>query len=649
MSRDLDSEQPGEYVRALAEHIDTQWAPQRIPDEKHVAMYWNEHGINAPDTKKKGRNRTWDPVRMSTGEAAREIELIQSFYGQAATLGVHWLGEGSRAADKDEFGLNEMIDTLNPSYDSPRQTRNWQMVTLGRGISFIVAGKDYYWDFPQRPPGTDETEWAKILREWRRMAPIPVIWKALPAQSTFPAYFSSIDDEVLSTQTMTWHELADIFSEDEYSPVAPDKDDKKAWHEKITLGIYSNRKQLQYFAMEEHKGWGIGKFRVGAGKSEHQLRSIEHGLERSAIRIHPGKVSGIKEPGKYWLSAIHFSADHIQDADEQMSYAATAAKGAALPPLKAWLHKQTNGDGSQGVRDVLGQMDMAILNPGDPAGNVAKEDIQGVFQPNLTKDPLGLGQWALGRAERESGTSSALEGDLDFTGPAWSANFAAEKAVAKAALLTENVVHADVEDGEQIMRALRAFGEPFTIPVGEDKERTITVEPKKLEGWEAVLKGKYAPRVMMNKRAEEQLAIAGMIQVAENNLPFPPPDFFAERLSIEQPLEAFKRTLKWKFLQSDEMTAALMKQIQEEAQVEIAQDEGMSIEELQGVFPRLPPEAQAAIMERLRGNGAGPPGAGAGAGGGGPTGLGAGDANSLMKAAVPFGRAAGGPDPTKAL
>ena len=61
-------------------------------------------------------------------------------------------------------------------------------------------------------------------------------------------------------------------------------------------------------------------------------------------------------------------------------------------------------------------------------------------------------------------------------------------------------------------------------------------------------------------------------------------------LHIEDPLEEFERAEKWRFLMSKEMRQSRMAHLLREAQVELDNDEGMSMAELeslvqQGVVP----------------------------------------------------------------
>ena len=235
-------------------------------------------------------------------------------------------------------------------------------------------------------------------------------------------------------------------------------------------------------------------------------------------------------------------------------------------------------------------------------------------------------------------------------GPAWSANFSAELSKGKLSLLTQNIALADVDAAESIIRAVRAFDQPFPLTIGQDKEDRIMVNPRELDDWEAVLVADYKPRLPMNQRADEALYIQMMIQANAQGLPFPSPEWTAEKLGIEQPMEEFKRTLKWSLLNGPESRAALMKRIMEEAEIELSAQEEMTPQEVMEFVQKLSPEEQAqfepliqVLLQRLQGGGAPSPN------GNGATGVTSPDLQGAVRAGAAFSTAPGGPSPTEVI
>ncbi len=409
--RDLSDKPDKEYILDLAAHIDSDWFPiQSKIDKRHKKLFWNEHDVKTTNTKDAERVSQMEPEIVTSGEAAREVNLAMSFYARPAPLGLNWIGEGSRSGDKDEYVINEIVDVLNPASYSPRRQRVLSQILLGRGIDFILDGRSAWWDFPDvdSVKGLDAKE--AMLKEWRRVNPVPISWMNLPAENTFPAGLSTIDDEVLSRLDMSWYDLMEIFSEEEFKSSGATLPDRKDFGKEVTLGIYSNREYVEYVLFLDNTNSGHSSGGSDGGKKIYQLRSIHHEMGRSAIRILPG-ITGVREVGKYWISLLHHTAYIIEQADHLLSLGATGGKSGVQPAMLAWLHEQTGdamGAGQKNERRLNKQGDFYLLDPGDPTQGREREDIKALFTANSDPTMLQMASDLLALAGRMTHTSSAI-------------------------------------------------------------------------------------------------------------------------------------------------------------------------------------------------------------------------------------------------
>lgn len=634
MPRDLNKAPLADYIHELELHIREFWAPQRVIDQEILDLVWDEHAIAVPDTKNKKRTRQIVPERMTSGEGARIVDLISSFYVFPAALKATWLGEGTKKeqqSDDIEIALSEVRNILDKPTDSPRAAQRRDLVVLGRATGLIVKGDAYWWDFPQKRSDETDAEWTKRHAAWKQEAPIPVWWQHLPAASTFPSSFGTADDEMLSTMAMTWYQLNEIFSADELRKASM-PEDQKSWRRRVTLAIHSNRAFLTYAVLQ------IPNDGFLPGKKNLIVRQIEHKMGRSAIRLWNGMTSGQKEPGKYWLSVLHSSRKLILAADTRLSEAATASKYDSKPALKWW--KNTDEDSARSDNELISEGDVVFLDPGDRAQGRDKEDIQPLIQPQFAEKTLTLAQFALEKAARLSGAFESLEGGFGPSGqPAWSRNFSAELAKGKLTPLTDGVVAMDLDIFDSIRRAIIAFDETVSLHAETGAMKLV---PENLKGWGVGLKGEYKLRIPINKRADYDLGMSLMAQRDATGAIGPSDRWILEELfGINQPMEMFKETLRWDFLKSDEMKRRLLKTMLDEADVELAaEDEGMAIEQVQALEEQglLPPGATEAM---LQGTGGRPSEAGAIRTNGGVSP----QTRGGLRASVPMSVPPGGPQP----
>ena len=620
MPSDLDQAPTAEYVRELHDWNKNHWAKQITLDKTLVDLYFDEHAIPTPDTDDPNRKNRIEPERMSTGEAARVVDTITNFFVQPASIGLMWLGKGKSPAAHDdmEIGLAEVRDQLNPVIDSPRASTVFQKVLLGRSAEMFLPGDKAWWNFPKfRQDGYENESNEAFMereKEWRRRAPVPIFWKALPAESTFPASLGRIDEEVLSTVETTWAELLGIFSREELGDLLPKE--RQDWNQKATLGTYANRKFVSHVVL------GSGE----DTKSPHRIiREVEHKMGRCAIRILPGRTTAWREPGKHWRSVLFPVLKLLEGLDKRMSEAATASKFSSLPVLKAKLNQSDEEDNDFLEKVINGDIiELSAGGDGLPA-----EDIEALFMPPYGEKTIALAGFLQDRIERMTGATEAIEGSFGPSGqPAWNRNFTAELAKSFQAPLTDRIIASDIDNMEMVMRAVDSFGEDIVLQRHGDEPGAITLKAKGIMDWAPKLKGDYQLSTVVNQRADFDLGMSLLERADAISAPMSP-EFIASKFwGMEQPLVEWKKKLVWDFIRSPELRKWQMDKLLEEADVGLAEDEGMSLEEFEQIAAQgnIPEPALSTIRQKA-GGGVNPQTQGA------------------IQAGAPFSRGPGGPKP----
>ncbi len=624
---DLLDQQPPEYHRQLLEHNQKFWQVQFDLDDLLLKVVEDEHHIEAPDTAKKTRKRRIKPERFSTDEGRREVNLITSLYPHVATIGLRYTGSGSKSQavpDRIEVALNMALDQLNPATDSPALRNVWWMVVLGRAADMMVPGDSYYWDFPEHPEGESEDDWADKYQKWQHSGPIPVAYMDLPPQSTFPPGFGAINDEILSTQVISLHELKKIFGDRDLDGKVHGSTEPWSTY---TLGIYANKNWIQYVLMGEGKqGYGVGPVRVGAQPPKDEIiRSVEHKQGRVAIRIHPGAVTGRKEPGYYWRSSIALNS--ILTADKLMTWAGNAAKFDVLPILKAWLNADLEGQGAR--KDDAGweEGDVIPLSPGDETGQ-GKEDVEALHQPRHGEKTMGLAQLHLDRAARSSGATEALEGIIVPSAAAWSVNYSSEQARRMHSGLTTGIAQMYRDNSESLIRSIATFGEKIPLGRNNDLKSEIYLDPTELNEYEAFIKTEFKPKLPQNRRADFDLAMSMAERAKAAGIPVSWPWIAQELMGIEQPYIMFREAVTWWNLTSPPVLEAMNRHWLEEAEIDLGGEEGLTVQELLSGYLDIPPDLKQLM-------------AGAQNGGGGVNP----QTRGAIRAGAPFSARPGGPGP----
>ena len=631
-----------EHIRELFEHNGKVWGAQTDIDKVLLDLYFQDFKILLPDTKNEKRRRQFDTERVKLAEATRIVDLISSFYVEPPYVGVRSSGQGPRGptvSDDLELGLNEVVDQLNPPAAGmgPYQVGVEQQNLLGRKAEIILPGDKYWWDFPYRQAGELEDAWWDRYGDWERHAPIPILWQDLPAESTFPPSFGSMDEELLSTTEHTWAELKRIFSEKELSSVK--RDDRATDYDSYTLATYSDKKYVVWAVLEGGEERNVGPVSFGhRPTADSVVRALEHKMGRTAIRLLPGMTTGRKEPGKYWKSSLYAVVDLIAVAERMASLLFTSEKLRVLPTTIARLRNvNTDGEGAQARIQQMEESDIWALDIGDSDNK--PETMEPFAQPTSAAEAASfLSSW-LNRIGTISHTPPVLQGELRTSGTAWEVNFTAETARGGLSGLTKAVGAAHLDSIEGIMRAVAAFGENVRLTRFEDdKMKNIVLVPEQMEQYQAVLKGEFQAKVPMNERAD--FALFGQLAPVAQEFGIPSIPWLAEKLlKIERPQHMFRDQLVWKIMTSEPIQNALGADILKEALVLVNEGEEMAEPAAQQLLASLPEPLRSAVAQQLQMGGAQQ----AQAGPRGGNGIRSGDLQSLRQSATT--RQPGGPRP----
>lgn len=644
-SSPFDDEPTLDHIRTCYQTIlrDSGVSAQRKIDEELLRFYFDEHAIPVPNTAGRDRSRRIDPERLSVQEAPRAIDQIVSYYPQWPTLGAQFTGSGSFSETRIEQAgraLNEMFDQLNPAVGDQPWTEGvfWQAL-LGRSADLVLSGEQYYWDFPFKREDETEEEARERRQEWRRNAPLPMVWYTLPPQNTFPSSLGAVNDEVISWQIMSGQEVADIFGPGSVETFEPSNH---------TVVIYSNRRWIAFALLADRPTGGFAGSPLGARFEDRWLREPqEHGLGRSAIRIIPGMTTGRREYPYLWKSLLWTSRSLIKAADRLASIVATGARFDAFPLLAAKVRASSDGKGSKGQIEMSEEGDILFLDAGD--GTTPAEDIKGVFQPQFGQHARELLVWVVDRIARNVGATEAMEGIFGPSGQsAWARNYSAEMARNKLRPFTSAVIGRALDIAETLSLAVISFDEPVVLAKLDEqgnRKGDIVLQPDDLRKVRPILKGEYKVQIPVNRRADLSLAVDMLLKAKKGGIIIDPKMVYEELMGVEDFWsQVYHDWLELEYMTSDEVRRAQLADIAAKFEANVARQKGMSVEELDQLAQsgRLPPLAVQLLRQLAqakqrgaatrRGNGALP---------GGLTP----EAQGAIRAGAPLSTPAGGPLP----
>ena len=604
MPRDYDSPPAPEYLGEFYQHLQKYWSKQFTEDEENDLFYWDEQKVDAKDTKSPDRLFVREPERMTSQEAPRIVDVIASLFPDPPQIGARWMGEKARrpstVEDVVEKPMNQIVALLNRDGYGPWFEQRTHLVKYGRSARLIVHGGDdhaagYWSNFPYKAEEEMEADWRKKHGSWWRKAPIPILWLALDPRRTFPATFGSMEDEVLTWWKVSMYELGEMF--EEYGDVSHEN-----WEKSAVLVCHANRRYLTYGVIESSEGMGVGSVRWGGGKLQPRIMGepIEHKQSRCPIRILPGLVSGEREPGKYWMSALRHVRELIRHMDRRLSDRATAAHTTAEPMFKLGVSKNSPLFPGHPDHEKFRNSDALPVDPGDPSQGRPAESIDPLYIPPFGREDMELIQYIGGQVRAISATPAVLEGTLPVQDiAAWTINFISELTTGRHRPMALAIVQMTLDAAEGIQEAAIAFDDEFPV-AGPADEDVLTLDPKALRDWRWMLKGDYRAKTPSNRRADLDMAVKMEMMIIQNNLPFPNIEKVGELIGEDQPWDSFKTNMTWKIATSDEMIQVLIDQIKKELELddeEVSPEEAMQLAQSGQVSPAM---AQV-IMRRMGG------------------------------------------------
>jgi len=480
----------------------------------------------------------------------------------------------------------------------------WNQVVLGRSPELLVAGNKYYHDMPEKRADESNVEWYERYQKWGRGGPLPLVWQALPAESTFSPSIGS-DEQALSTVKSTWYELMSTFTEAELAGVLPEKKDR--WKE-VTTFIYANTKWIAYGILATEAGVSFGPLEFGTKTKEYVLRTIEHGMNRCPIYTLAGHTTADKTPGKYYKGVLYDVRELIVAMDKRASEAATGSKYAMLPIFKRWL--QNRGQDSEGSEADVEQMfmgDVIDLNAAD--GELGPENMEPLYIPNFgikTIEQVGLLRAICAQL---SGATDQLEGAAGPTNQAaWARHQIVGLATNHFKPTTSSVQAGDIRRFEMLIEALAVHGQDISLNPRGTKDSAIYLETKDLRNWAPYMTTAFRLQIDRNRLGMIDMGMGLLERNKQGNHGLDPAWIKQEFMEIDNPALQMERALTWQLLESDVVTAKREKDLLKEVDIATGQDEAMTLEQLQQ--SGLPQNVIQAVMQSaVPGAGPGQPGA----------------------------------------
>ncbi len=591
---DLDGPATAGHIREFKNFVDTDSGirKQSTLDQELLDRYFAENEFDLDDTANEQRKRRVQPERFEAGEAARIVDLTTSFYMTMPLLQMKRLlaERSATAAEIAGIAVNEGLDQLNDIIDTPWAAMVFDKVLLGRSADLIVSGHTYYDDFPWIGDDEPEGEWKKREALWRRRAPLPITWQHLNTEETWPASLATIRDEVISIKKVTWGDMLDMFSKSDLKDLPVPEPEDAEWFEEQDLAVYSNRFELAYAWMAPHKS---GLFRYhGAGFAgefkDKIIRTVEHGMGRSAIRITPG-VTSKREWGKYWRSILFPIRGLLDQVDRLGSRASTAAKFDAYPLMQEHINLSGIGDDGSGAtseNEEDWEGDVRVYDAGDSISGRGREGMSPVFQPQHGDTTRELFILALDRCGQISGATEALEGKVQANTAAWSHNWSSEMAKNKLMPLTLALIDGAIDLGEAVIKATEVFGEriPLMSPEGAG---TVWLDPDKLSDLAPSLAGNWEPKIPINWRADLETMMDLIERAGVTG--FPSQIWLADKLGgIPNFWQHYQENFEVSAMIDPEIRKMQLQVIRDRFEVALATDEGMTPEEFEAIAHLLP-------------------------------------------------------------
>jgi hypothetical protein len=270
----------------------------------------------------------------------------------------------------------------------------------------------------------------------------------------------------------------------------------------------------------------------------------------------------------------------IPQLDRRTSEAATASRLTVLPLLVFAANQAADDEPGARIKRLM-EGDILEVSAGNPQDGMPPESLKALHVPPMGRENMALAELQRNAIRDLTGANEALTGGVQVASmPAWSLNQITEQAKSANKELALALIAARIDHTEMLMRCVEAFGELIELVRHDDKGGSLTLDPEDMSSFEPVLKGEYRLQTPVNQIAMIQTAISTMQAIAPGE-PLPIDLFYImeEFLNIEQPHDMMKRSEVTRFLLSPKMRAFREKILLEEADVDLADDEGMAVEE----------------------------------------------------------------------
>ena len=441
-----------------------------------------------------------------------------------------------RKADNSELWLEEAIDQMTEEAGED----TWQLLVgdglgIGRMVDIVLAANGYWWDYPKDLP-EDLEERHEALKAWQQAAPVPTIWRHIPAETAFPPSLGRMSDEVLVVQNILLADVLDHYGASETVLKLKDglKDTKGAYlYEPVELLTYANRKYM---------AWGLRHGAFGPSGATELLQTYEHNMDVCPIRITPTFIDPRKKPGRYWTCPAMEAVHLVKSLDKRMSEWATFSRMS----VGSWVFEVFSDDlAAEGTANDLtkrqwGDATLLRVNP----ENGQRENIRSVAPPEVGQSISELVSLGLSLIERKTGISPALAGQGLGGGDVAAASIKINTSLAQELYkpASINLTRHGKSVGERVLAAVAAFGETARLSLqGESGEgRTLELTPEEAKGWVVNVKAELEPQFEVTRHADMGIYLRGVEMAAQGMRPWGD-RYGIERLLRESDVQGFKR------------------------------------------------------------------------------------------------------------
>lgn len=500
-----------ETHREFKEHVDRYWSKQKEVDNLSKLLYDKENPVLVPYPTE---DRKFEPEiqRVGGSLAGWAIHRAAAFYPVLPKLSLEPFRtrHSQRDAENVTSVLAESIDQLQEAAGG----KVWNDVVfdtlwLGRGCDIVLAGGPAYWfEFPFMGENESLEEWHERHHDWRARAPLPLLWRHLPAESTWPSTLSRLDDEAICFLTLTAWDLLHHFERSKTEGTAAFQgalDSKRIKRsDEITLSIYTDKEYISFAVLDERLG-GYSGIPILSDRKGLLLQNYPHSQGSNPIRFVSGFTSSRKQPGRYWESMLFHTRSLLESLDSRMSEWATNSRRTGLAPWKMWLTSPFT-EGSESDKRKFPEGGPWMFKMGSDG---QKEDAIAAELPRQSETIPQLAQLTMQLFERITGLTAPLSGQgLTSVESAAQLRFASDLARELYFPVSASLTRHAKSIGERILEAAVAWNDDIVFQVhGEEGEKELTLTPEQAQGWRVRVTAKLEPQVLAAQTAQEGIGI----------------------------------------------------------------------------------------------------------------------------------------------